>query len=141
MKLGLIAVMIVPALLCAALTAAAQVNNPAAPTVARWAPQLNQSLDAVIHDDYAIAVRFFRPLAAQASVYAQGNLDTMYSLGQRLPMDKAAAVSWYRKAADQACTAAQGNLGGMYASGSWRAAGLSPSPQMVQFGFRQGRQC
>jgi TPR repeat protein len=67
--------------------------------------------------DYATAMRLFRPLADQGSAAAQYNLGIMYDRGQGVPQDYAEAVEWYRKAADQGHARAQYNLGFMYNDG------------------------
>jgi len=68
-------------------------------------------------EDYATALRLFRPRADQGLADAQNNLGAMYAKGQGVPQDYAEAVKWYRKAADQGYAFAQNNLGGMYAKG------------------------
>ena len=67
--------------------------------------------------DYATALRLWRPLADQGDARAQNNLGVMYSNGQGVPQDYAEAVRWYRKAADQGFARAQNNLGVMYSNG------------------------
>ena len=67
--------------------------------------------------DYATALRFWRPLADQGDATAQSNLGAMYELGRGVTQDYAEAVKWYRKAADQGLASAQYNLGVMYDNG------------------------
>ena len=68
-------------------------------------------------EDYATALRLFRPLADQGDASAQFMLGVMYADGQGVPKDYAQAVKWYRLAADRGYARAQFNLGLMYASG------------------------
>ena len=69
-------------------------------------------------DDYATAIRLWRPLADQGNAKAQNNLGIMYVRGdQGVPQDYALAVKWYRLAADQGNAGAQNNLGVMYDKG------------------------
>ena len=67
--------------------------------------------------DYAVALRLWRPLAAQGNAFAQTNLGFLYSSGQGVPQDLGEAARWYRLAADQGNPTAQSNLGSMYFSG------------------------
>ena len=68
-------------------------------------------------EDYATALRLWKPLAEQGDADAQFNLGTMYANGQGVPQDYAEAVRWYRKAAEQGHADAQNNLGVMYRNG------------------------
>jgi hypothetical protein len=68
-------------------------------------------------EDYATAMRLWRPLADQGHAGAQSNLGVMYEKGQGVPQDFAAALGWYRKAADQGKASAQTNLGRYYDNG------------------------
>ena len=68
-------------------------------------------------DDYATALKLYRPLADRGNAKAQFSLGVMYYSGQGVPEDYAQAVIWYRKAADQGNADAQYNLGLMYYSG------------------------
>ena len=74
-------------------------------------------LMAYYTDDYATAMRLFRPLADQGDASAQNILGRMYVKGQGVPQDYAAAVKWYRLAADHGDAVAQFNLGFMYENG------------------------
>ena len=69
---------------------------------------------AYLKQDYAMALRLFRPLAAQGNAQAQSRLGNMYNHGQGVPQDYAQAVKWYRLAADQSYAGAHYNLGVMY---------------------------
>ncbi len=64
--------------------------------------------------DYATALRLFRPLADQGDAEAQSMLGLMYDVGRGVPHDHAQALKWYRLAADQGYAKAQFNLGAMY---------------------------
>jgi len=74
-------------------------------------------LSAYNRQDYATALRTWRPLADQGDADAQYNLGIMYDNGQGVPKDDVQAVKWYRLAADQGNAIAQTNLGVMYATG------------------------
>ena len=69
---------------------------------------------AYVKQDYATALRLFRPLADQGDAEAQSMLGLMYDVGRGVPHDYAQAVKWYRLAADQDNARAQFMLGGMY---------------------------
>ena len=70
-------------------------------------------------EDYATALRLWKPLAEQGDARAQTSLGVMYMYdrGQGVPQDYAEALRWYRKAAEQGHARAQNNLGGMYENG------------------------
>ncbi len=51
-------------------------------------------LAAYRRDDYATALKFWRPLAEQGDAQAQHNLGFMYANGQGVPQDNAEAVKW-----------------------------------------------
>ena len=64
--------------------------------------------------DYATALRLFRPLADQGEAGAQFKMGYMYDNGQGVPQDYAQAAKWFRLAADQGNAGAQYRLGHMY---------------------------
>ena len=76
-----------------------------------------EGYDAHNRQDYATALRLWRPLANQGHVLAQVMLGAMYFWGQGVPQDYAEAASWSRKAADQGHVDAQGVLGVLYYAG------------------------
>ena len=67
--------------------------------------------------DYATALRLWRPLAIGGDAGAQFNLGTMYGNGRGVAKDDRQAVFWYRKAAEQGHASAQYLLGSMYDKG------------------------
>jgi len=74
--------------------------------------------DAYDNEDYAIALRIFKPLAEQGHVKAQNKLGDMYSVkGRGVRRNYKTAVKWYRLAAEQGDAEAQVNLGHMHANG------------------------
>jgi hypothetical protein len=62
---------------------------------------LEDAVAAAGRDDYATALRLFRPLADQGNALAQYALGVMYDNGQGVQQNYAEAAKWYRKAADQ----------------------------------------
>ena len=68
-------------------------------------------------EDYAMALRFWRPLADQGDAAAQHKLGNVYRLGQSVPKDPTEAARWYRKSADQGHARAQYRLAWMYIFG------------------------
>ena len=65
------------------------------------AADFRKGLDAYIKNDYATALREWRPLAEQGDAQAQNNLGWMYRNGQGVTQDDKTAVKWYRLAAEQ----------------------------------------
>jgi len=57
--------------------------------------------DAFDRDDYATALKEWRPLAEQGVAGAQYNLGVMYNKGQGVPQDYVQASMWYNLAAVQ----------------------------------------
>jgi len=82
-----------------------------------FAGPFEDGLAAYDRDDYATALRLWRPLADAGDATAQYNLGIMYRNGRGVPQDNATAVSWYGKAAKQGDAHAQINLGFMYERG------------------------
>ena len=74
-------------------------------------------VDAYKRDDYATALREWRPLAEQGDAGAQFYLGTLYAFGRGVPQDYAMARQWYGKAAAQGDVRAQNNLGTLYRDG------------------------
>jgi TPR repeat protein len=68
--------------------------------------------------DYATALRYWRPFAAEKGyALAQISLGFMYTKGEGMPQDYVEAVRWFRLAAEQGYAIAQFNLGVMYGKG------------------------
>ena len=90
-------------------------------TKAQGTPAQNAAFNAgkaaFERDDYAYAVREWRPLAEEGHALAQGNLGFMYSEGLSVAQNYAKAAEWFRKAAEQGNAEAQNNLGHMYEEG------------------------
>ena len=78
-----------------------------------WA-DFDEGSQAYDRDDYATALREWRPLAEQGHAGAQKNLGIMYRQGRGVPRDYATALKWYRKAAEGGNAKAQFSLGLMY---------------------------
>jgi TPR repeat protein len=104
--------------------------------------------------DYATALREWRPLAQQGDPHAQVWLGHMYELGRGVTQNDTEAVKWYRKAADQGDARGQYNLGVMYAEGrgvvgddaeavKWyqKAAdqGYAPAQSLLGYMYSRGR--
>lgn len=82
---------------------------------------LGQDFDAGLHayqnQDYAAALKEWRPLAEKGNTLAEFNLGLLYFDGKGVPQDFEQAAEWFEKAADQGYGRAQRNLGEMYAIG------------------------
>ena len=79
---------------------------------------LEDGVDAALRQDYATAVRLWRPLAEAGHAYAQYNLGYMYRTGRGgLPQDDKQALFWYLQAAAQGEPESQNALGIMYEKG------------------------
>ena len=78
---------------------------------------VEDGLAAYQRGDYAIALRLWRPLAAQGNAAAQNDIGWAYLNGKGVPKDYSEAVKWLRLSAAQGNAAAQTNLGWMYQNG------------------------
>ncbi|MEO8346980.1 MAG: tetratricopeptide repeat protein [Betaproteobacteria bacterium] len=78
---------------------------------------VNEGVAALLQQDYATALKEFRPLAARGDAEAQYRLGRMYEYGRGVAPDMPQAMIWLRKSAAQENASAQGELGAIYASG------------------------
>ena len=76
-----------------------------------------EGLDSYDRNDYATALKEWKPLAEQGDAGAQYYLGVMYAYGQGVPQDHKTGVKWYALAAEQGYVRAQSNLGLMYTKG------------------------
>ena len=81
-----------------------------------WA-DFQAGMDANNLEDYATALREWRPLAEQGDALAQYNLGLLYRKGRGVPQDDVQARQWFAKAAAQGQAKAQFNLGTLYYNG------------------------
>ena len=72
---------------------------------------------AVETDDFATALRKWKPLAEQGNANAQSNVGWIYQYVRGSQQDYRTAVKWYRLAAEQGHIDAQNYLGVMYEKG------------------------
>jgi TPR repeat protein len=84
--------------------------------VPAWA-DFQAGMDANNREDYAAALREWRPLAEKGDALAQYNLGVLYRKGRGVPQDDVQARKWYDKAAVQGQAKAQYNLGTLYYNG------------------------
>ena len=82
-----------------------------------WAGPLDEGVAAAERGDYAKALTFIRPLAANGNAAAQYNLGVLYYKGQGVPQNYVEAASWFRLAAAQGHPTAQNNVGATYEAG------------------------
>ena len=84
--------------------------------VPAWA-DFQAGMDANNREDYAAALREWRPLAEKGDALAQYHLGVLYRKGRGVPQDDVQARKWYDKAAVQGHAKAQYNLGTLYYNG------------------------
>ena len=77
-----------------------------------------KGLTAYKSEDYATALREWKPLAKQGDARAQFYLGAMYEEGKGVPQDYKTAVKWFKLAAKQGDVDAQYYLGMMYVKGN-----------------------
>ena len=81
------------------------------------AQDFDAGLRAYEKEDYANALKEWRPLADQGQPRAQFLLGLLYYDGKGVPQDYPEAVKWFQQSADRGYARAQHNLGEMYATG------------------------
>ncbi|MBA8879024.1 TPR repeat protein [Phyllobacterium myrsinacearum] len=84
-------------------------------SVNAWA---DPGYDAYMNEDYATALKHWRPQAERGDAYSQFSIGVMYSNGEGVTQDDAKAIYWYRKAAENGEMEAQLVLGDIYRDGS-----------------------
>jgi len=82
-----------------------------------FAQDFRVGLNAYVEQNYATALRVWRPLAKQGNARAQRYLGWMYLGGEGVTQDYKKAVKWLQMSAEQGDRLAQVNLGAMYYSG------------------------
>lgn len=85
-------------------------------TTAAWSAQASfeDGVRAYLAQDYAAALKAWKPLANQGYAPAQFGMGLSYENGRAVQRDPAQAAIWYRKAAEQDLADAQFNLGNLY---------------------------
>ena len=56
--------------------------------------------DAYMNEDYARALKYWKPQAERGDAYSQFGIGVMYSDGEGVAQDTAKAIYWYRRAAE-----------------------------------------
>jgi len=105
------------ALLALGVTATAQAHSPAVPRDPDQLARYRTGLAAYYKQDYATALKEWRPIAEQGSSAAQLYLGFLHANGQGVARDDDAAADWYRRAAEQNNMLAQIRLAMMYRRG------------------------
>jgi len=78
---------------------------------------LKEGYEALARQDYATAIKEYRPLAERGDAEAQYRIGRLYEFGKGYPKDQAQGIAWIRKAAAQDHVDAQQELGFIYATG------------------------
>jgi TPR repeat protein len=97
-----------------------------------------EGLDSYDRNDYATALKEWKPLAEQGDAGAQYYLGVMYAYGQGVPQDQKTGVKWYALAAEQGNAFAQSNLGFMYAKGRGILQDYKTAVKWFTFAAEQG---
>ena len=100
-----------------------------------WGADYLKGLDAYDREDYATALREWRPLAEQGDTAAQYRLGTMYSNGEGIPKNGVYAYMWYNVAAS-----AGAELGELAAVARDRIAKEMP-PSQIERAQDLAREC
>jgi uncharacterized protein len=89
-------------------------------------------------EDYATALKLFRPLAEQGGTVAQLVLGRMYYEGRGVPQNYAEAFKWLRRAAEQGNARAKYHLGWMCMNGFGVSQDLAEAVKWFRGGADQG---
>jgi TPR repeat protein len=99
---------------------------------------LEDAAAAYSKQDYATALKLWRPLANKGNAEAQNRLGTMYYLGKGVEQDQAEAVKWFRRAADRGYAGAQINLATAYGEGYGVKRDMSQAAKWYRRAAEQG---
>ena len=108
------------------------VGNPA------FSADFQKGMDAFDREDYATALREWKPLAEQGYALAQNNLGVMYEKGQGVSQNYKTAVKWYTLAAEQGYAFAQSNLGQIYDKGEGVSQNYKTAVKWYTLAAKQG---
>jgi len=89
-------------------------------------------------NDYAEALRIFRPLADQGDARAQNGLGSMYAFGLGVPQSYRESAKWYLKAAEQGDSGAQFFVGDAYDRGRGLPESASEAVRWYRLSASQG---
>ena len=89
-------------------------------------------------NDYAQALKIFRPLAAQGNVEAQYYIGQMYLFGDGVTQNYQEALKWYRLAAAQGNGLAQVFIGQMYYDGQGVTQNYQEALKLYRLAADQG---
>ena len=81
------------------------------------AADFQKGVEAYNKEDYATALREWKPLAESGKAAAQRYLGLLYAQGLGVTQDNSQAFTWFSRAAEQGDAAAQHNVGVMYQAG------------------------
>ena len=104
-------------LLALGVTATAQAHSPDVPRDPDQLARYRAGLAAYYKQDYAVALKEWRPIAEKGSSAAQLFLGFLHANGQGVDRDDGVAADWYRRAAEQDNMLAQIRLAIMYGRG------------------------
>ena len=105
------------ALLALGVAATAQAHSPDVPRDPNQLAHYRAGVAAYYKQDYATALKEWRPIAEKGSSAAQLYLGFLHANGQGVARDDGAAADWYRRAAEQDNMLAQIRLAMMYHRG------------------------
>lgn len=98
----------------------------------------DEGLAAYGKNDYASALKEWRPLAESGDAKAQYYLGVMRKNAQGVAQDYALALAWYRKSAGQKYAPAQNGLGSMYDGGLGVARDDKTAARYYRYAAEQG---
>lgn len=99
---------------------------------------LDEGLAAFKKQDFAGALREWRPLAEQGEAAAQITLGMLYENGKGVTQDHKEAARWYRLAAEQGQAKAQIYLGSMYSQGKGVPQNFKEAAHWYRLAANQG---
>ncbi len=102
------------------------------------AGQLEDAAAAYSNQDYAKALKIWRPLAAKGNPEAQNRLGMAYYRGKGVEQDDKMAIKWFRQAAQHGYAKAQINLATAYNEGRGVSRDLAEAAKWYRKAADQG---
>lgn len=102
-----------------------------------WA-DFQAGMTAHDREDYATALREWKPLAEQGDALAQYHVGMLYHKGRGVPQDDVQARKWYAKAAAQGQAKSQFSLGTLYFNGEGGSKDYQQALRWFRLAANQG---
>ena len=103
-----------------------------------WGGAREDGFAAFERNDYATAIKLWRPLAEQGNASIQDIMGAMYKEGLGVTQDYKEAVKWWKLAAEQGYASAQTSLGVRYEKGQGVTQNYKEAVRLYRLAAEQG---